>query len=173
MADGFREEGRRTCNSNGKPESKSLELTRETEDVALDVKPRMCDRNEPFFTHKENEKLCTKFASSAVHGKEEVCVKEEKPQRELSVPLESLCGENEDNCCKKRCADRYDSSESSDRCVRKHGCTQRKMQDQDALSPLSSPLPTLHRLSLPSLSPVDAALGRVSQRLCFKVLELI
>lgn len=161
MADGFCEEGRGTCITNEKLESTSSELSCETEYVALDVKPIMGDRNEPFFTHKDSEQLCTKFASSAVHGKEEVCVKEEKPQRSLSVPLESLCEENEDNCRKKRCADRYDSSESSDRCVRKHGCsTQRKMQDALAFSPSPQTLLSFPLSIASPLSHVGVAPGR-------------
>lgn len=117
MADGLCEEGTKTCISDEKPDSISADFVGEIEDGVLDVKPVMSEQDGAFFTHKDGKKCCSKFGGSAVHKVQEevVCVKEETSPKELAMQLEVLCEESEDNCRKKRCTDRYDSSESSDR----------------------------------------------------------
>lgn len=150
MADGFCEEGTGTCISNEKAASVLADFSGESEDVVLDMKPMQGNRDEASFTHKDDKKCCSKFASSAVHEEELVCVKEENPQKELSMQLETLCDESEgeDSCRKKRCADRYDSSESSDRCVRnaktvytKEGAAVQRRCTSSSSSPPPPPVP--------------------------------
>lgn len=71
----------------------------------------------------QNGELCSNFTMSSVDldvrgcSELDLCRAMESDNEEFSSGFQSTCEENEDNCRKKRCADRYDSSESSDRYI--------------------------------------------------------
>lgn len=68
-----------------------------------------------FYICSDSGELCSNYRVNGVlnlgvHASDMLCSASSK-----HVEYSSLCPNGEDNCRKKRCADRYDSSESSDR----------------------------------------------------------
>lgn len=72
-----------------------------------------------------NNDLCPDFVSNGVRELvmetsgllNEVCSVMGSEHVDFNDDFKGMCAEGEDNCRKKRCTDRYDSSESSDRYV--------------------------------------------------------
>lgn len=70
-----------------------------------------------YFVLSESEKCCSNFD---INGAKASCPELDSrvmgsDSEEFMASLKSISEENGHNCRKKRCADRYDSSESSDR----------------------------------------------------------
>lgn len=71
-----------------------------------------------FFMLSERDQLCSKFQLNGSQTKscpDLDCRLMSSDTEEFTEVLKSISEENYDDCRKKRCADRYDSSESSDR----------------------------------------------------------
>lgn len=70
-----------------------------------------------YFVISESDQLCSKFQLNGVtlKGCSELNREMSSHTDGFTAVLKSISEDNADNCRKKRCADRYDSSESSDR----------------------------------------------------------
>lgn len=71
-----------------------------------------------YFVLSESDQLCSKFQLNGVKLKACSGLDSREMNSDtdgFTAVLKSISEENGDNCRKKRCADRYDSSESSDR----------------------------------------------------------
>jgi len=83
-----------------------------TNNVVNSEQPKLCVNGE------SGDDECSKFGVDSV-----VCVSSScnsgsgESNSPFTTEFKNLCQDNDDNCRKKRCADRYDSSESSDRLV--------------------------------------------------------
>ncbi|GLH00273.1 hypothetical protein R5R35_014325 [Gryllus longicercus] len=114
MADGLCVEGTAN-NDNGTAVKETVDLLGMSHKDSLNSKG-LNSLKSTFYINGESGELCSNFrvngvVTLGVHASRDMLCSANTEH----VDFTSLCPDAGDNCRKKRCADRYDSSESSDR----------------------------------------------------------
>lgn len=118
MADGVCEAGTGVCVNDPLLVNENEVFISETSEESVN-KDKLNNLKSSFYLIDENSGLCSNFRLNGVVNEAcselDVCLVMGSDHEEFSSEFKSMCSDNEDNCRKKRCTDRYDSSESSDR----------------------------------------------------------